>query len=356
MNPIVSIIVPVYNVGEKIHKCLDSLINQTLHNIEIILVDDGSTDNSGEICDTYANVDFRIKVIHKVNGGVSSARNAGIMAASGKYIQFVDSDDYTDENSCEIMVNAIEKYGVDLIVASYHTVYNDNIMKHICPEKVYNNISDMKENFRLIYLDCFLNSPWNKLFKRDKINKYYDESMRYFEDYFFNLDYIDNINSLATISTPLYYYIEDMGASLTKVFREDIFDVFPKIYYRQKEFCHKYFGDEFDNYLKSSLLYGFYNSAQKLVYSDKSKKYKLNKINAWLKYDVMNTEFDKSVIDFVNRTSNKQFRIGYGYIINKKAEDLYRFLKLKKMINPIVQRIKNISKNKEVYDVNKPNR
>ncbi len=274
-NNKVSIIMPVYNVSEKLNKSLNSLINQTYSNIEILLINDGSTDNSGEVCDKYAQNDNRIKVVHKKNGGVSSARNIGLEIATGKYIMFVDSDDYTDEKSCEVMVKAIEKYDVDMVVSSYNTVYNGKVVKHICPEKVYNSVESMKDDFRLIYLDCFLNSPWNKLFKKEHITKGFDENMRYFEDYYFVLDYMDNIRNLVTIDTPLYYYIEDTGNSLTKVFREDTFDVFPKIYLRQKEFCHKYFGNEFDNELKSSLLYGFYNTAQKLIYSKGSKDNKI---------------------------------------------------------------------------------
>lgn len=356
MSDKVSIIVPVYNMGDKIKHCISSLLKQTYNNIEIILVDDGSTDNSGKICDEQAILDDRIKVVHKANGGVSSARNKGLALASGKYIMFVDSDDYTDEKSCEIMVDAMEKYDVDLIVASYNTVYNDKVMKHICPEKVYENIVDLKEDFRLIYLDCFLNSPWNKLFKREYITKPFDENMRYFEDYYFVLDYIDNINNMATINQPLYYYIEDMNNSLTKVFKEDTFYVFPKIYLRQREFCHKYFGNDFDDELKSSLLYGFYNTAQKLVYSNNTKKYKLDMMNKWVEDDTIK-EIDKSYLNFVNNNCGKQFKIAYNCIINRKIKILYSMLKIKQTINPILQFIKNLIKgNRDYYDINNPNR
>ena len=101
----VSVIVPVYNVEDYIRECLDSLINQTLTDIEIILVDDGSKDLSGTICDEYAKKDCRIKVIHKENGGQSSARNAGLKVSTGEYILFVDSDDYIVENTLETLLN-----------------------------------------------------------------------------------------------------------------------------------------------------------------------------------------------------------------------------------------------------------
>lgn len=356
-NNKVSIIMPVYNVSEKLNKSLNSLINQTYSNIEILLINDGSTDNSGEVCDKYAQNDNRIKVVHKKNGGVSSARNIGLEIATGKYIMFVDSDDYTDEKSCEVMVKAIEKYDVDMVVSSYNTVYNGKVMKHICPEKVYNSVESMKDDFRLIYLDCFLNSPWNKLFKKEHITKDFDENMRYFEDYYFVLDYMDNIRNLVTIDTPLYYYIEDTGNSLTKVFREDTFDVFPKIYLRQKEFCHKYFGNEFDNELKSSLLYGFYNTAQKLIYSKGSKDNKIKTLNNWLNNTTIKTSINENFIDYINKNSNKQLKVAYSYIINEQLNKLYYMLKIKQIINPMLQVIKNIIKgNVKQYDVNKPNR
>ncbi len=356
-NNKVSIIMPVYNVSEKLNKSLNSLINQTYSNIEILLINDGSTDNSGEVCDKYAQNDNRIKVVHKKNGGVSSARNIGLEIATGKYIMFVDSDDYTYEKSCEVMVKAIEKYDVDMVVSSYNTVYNGKVVKHICPEKVYNSVESMKDDFRLIYLDCFLNSPWNKLFKKEHITKGFDENMRYFEDYYFVLDYMDNIRNLVTIDTPLYYYIEDTGNSLTKVFREDTFDVFPKIYLRQKEFCHKYFGNEFDNELKSSLLYGFYNTAQKLIYSKGSKDNKIKTLNNWLNNTTIKTSINENFIDYINKNSNKQLKVAYSYIINEQLNKLYYMLKIKQIINPMLQVIKNIIKgNVKQYDVNKPNR
>ena len=98
-NDLISIVVPLYNVENYLKECIDSILTQSYHNLEIILVDDGSTDNSGKICDNYAKKDSRIKVIHKENGGASDARNYGIKEAKGKYIQFTDSDDFYDKNS-----------------------------------------------------------------------------------------------------------------------------------------------------------------------------------------------------------------------------------------------------------------
>lgn len=118
---VVSVIVPVYKVENVLHYCIDSILNQTYKNFELILVDDGSPDNSGKICDKYAQKDNRIKVIHKENGGVSSARNCGIDAAKGKYICFVDSDDYPCKNYLFDMVNMCTKFdGCDLLMDGFN--------------------------------------------------------------------------------------------------------------------------------------------------------------------------------------------------------------------------------------------
>ena len=115
----ISVIVPVYNVEKYLNDCIDSIINQTYKNIEIILVDDGSNDSSGSICDEYAKKDNRVRVIHKVNGGLSSARNAGLDEVTGDYVMFCDSDDMFLPTSCEVMFEEIEKRNADYIVGNY---------------------------------------------------------------------------------------------------------------------------------------------------------------------------------------------------------------------------------------------
>ena len=130
MNPLVTIIIPVYNVEKYLPKCLDSIINQTYNHLEIIIVDDGSKDSSGLICDEYALKDQRIKVLHKKNGGLSSARNAGLDIAKGDYIMFVDSDDYVESHYCEVpLKHALEK-NVRIVSFGYNKIFIDgNILK-----------------------------------------------------------------------------------------------------------------------------------------------------------------------------------------------------------------------------------
>lgn len=121
-NPLISVIVPVYNVESYLPRCVDSLLTQTYENLEIILVDDGSQDASGSICDRYAGKDARIRVIHKENGGLSSARNAGLDAASGEYIGFVDSDDWMEPDAYAVMLGLMEKYDAQLVCAGRYDV------------------------------------------------------------------------------------------------------------------------------------------------------------------------------------------------------------------------------------------
>ena len=121
----ISVIIPVYNVEKFIEQSIKSVLNQTYKNLEIILVDDGSTDSSGSICDEYSKKDKRIKVIHQDNKGLSGARNSGLDIATGKYIMFLDSDDYFENNSCEILYSEIEKKQADYVIGNYiHTKYN----------------------------------------------------------------------------------------------------------------------------------------------------------------------------------------------------------------------------------------
>lgn len=116
MNNLISVIVPVYKVEKYIKKCIESIINQTYENLEIILVDDGSPDNCGKICDEYAKKDKRIKVIHKENGGVSSARNLGLEKSNGQYITFIDSDDWIEEEYCEILLTTLKEQNADCAI------------------------------------------------------------------------------------------------------------------------------------------------------------------------------------------------------------------------------------------------
>lgn len=164
MNDLISVVVPIYNVEKYLEKCLNSILKQTYKNIEVILVDDGSPDNCGKICDEYALKDKRIKVIHKINGGLSDARNAGINIATGKYITFIDSDDFITKESIEILYQNIIKYKKDISIGQINT-FDDE--KNINIEFVKENISEYKTKEameQLLYNTKYTSSTAGKLF------------------------------------------------------------------------------------------------------------------------------------------------------------------------------------------------
>ena len=164
MNGKVSIIVPIYKVESYLHKCIDSIINQTYKNLEIILVDDGSPDNCGTICDEYALNDNRIKVIHKKNGGLSDARNEGLKIASGEWISFVDSDDWLENDAIEYMILLANEQQSDLIIGGTHKI-NDNDNSVI---QTYTIAEDYKiMNTKEAFYDFFINrwASWARLYK-----------------------------------------------------------------------------------------------------------------------------------------------------------------------------------------------
>lgn len=162
-KPMISIIVPVYKVEEFLSRCVDSLLAQTYENLEIILVDDGSPDNCGSICDAYAQRDPRVKVIHKENGGLSSARNAGLEIAQGEYIAFLDSDDWIEPEAYETMLNLAQKYQVKLVCAGRYDVYGEERTVGLCPEKE-EKISGEEVAGRIFLWDNLDSSAWDKLY------------------------------------------------------------------------------------------------------------------------------------------------------------------------------------------------
>ena len=225
-NSLVSIVIPVYNSEKYISRCLDSITNQTYDNLEIILINDGSTDNSIEICLDYKEKDKRIIVVNKSNGGVSSTRNQGIDCATGKYIQFVDSDDYINLDMTENLVYAIEKYDVDLVLCGVN-----HISSNTNDSDLYRNVGDfLLKDFLSNSLDSIsstsMGAVWNKLYKLSKIkdNKIrFEEDINYSEDCIFNYDYFKKSTSIYVLKDKLYNYDQSDLNALTKVFRKNAF-------------------------------------------------------------------------------------------------------------------------------------
>lgn len=220
-KPLISVIVPVYNVENYMRQCIDSLLNQTLSNIEIILVDDGATDTSPKICDEYARRYSRIKVIHKLNGGLGSARNAGMKEARGKYIGFVDSDDYVSVKMYETLLDVAETNKADCAYCEFTRFWNDTVDVTKPPKKTIKVYSD-KEILDAYLLDRIGCSPSEKedcsygasvnlgLFRSDVIQRSKVEfvSEREFiaEDMIFDIDFIPYCKKIVHTNEVLYFY------------------------------------------------------------------------------------------------------------------------------------------------------
>ena len=208
MNDLISIIVPVYNVELYIEKCINSLINQSYKDIEIILVDDGSTDSSGDICDHFSSLDKRITVIHKKNGGLSDARNVALDVAKGKYVTFVDSDDYIKENYIEYLYYLLNKYNSDISICEFDYM-NESGMRINHPldnnkELVFDQKKAMK---KLLGQKLFTNSSSGKLFKmihfsdiRYPYGKLYEDTLTIYKIFL-------KAKSISFGAKPLYCYI-----------------------------------------------------------------------------------------------------------------------------------------------------
>lgn len=204
-NEIISIVVPVYNVEKYLPECIDSLISQTYSNIEIILVNDGSTDNSGEICDNYSKIDNRIKVIHKENGGLSDARNEGLKNISGKLIMFIDSDDYIDRNLVETLYKNLIKEQADISISAY-SILLKNKTKDICTPNTYltlNNKESIDYMYRLKYYSPMINS---KLFKVELFDNIYFPVGKLCEDQYTLYKLLYKTKKVVFDSNAKYYY------------------------------------------------------------------------------------------------------------------------------------------------------
>ncbi|MBR0342878.1 MAG: glycosyltransferase [Oscillospiraceae bacterium] len=230
--PKISVIIPVYNVDKYLRRCLDSVRHQTYTNLEIILVDDGSTDKSGSICDEYAALDERILVIHKENGGVSSARNAGIDMAAGDYIGFVDSDDYIDEDMYEYLYDVIRASGADVVHCGIYDRYADRVYSNNDPDlyEVTDNITTLRLLLEANVCDMHI---FNKLFLACICKQVRFEDYTLNEDALFMADIMKIADKAVITSKPKYHYYhrpESLTSSPVSVSLTDGINAYDKIY------------------------------------------------------------------------------------------------------------------------------
>lgn len=207
MEEKISVIVPIYNVENYIKRCVESILKQTYKNIELILVDDGSTDNSGTICDEFSKKDKRIQVVHKNNGGVSEARNAGLEKVSGEYIMFVDSDDWIDPFMMEKMYRTLKKYDTELVVCEPIYAYETHTNTPELSGESF--LLDSKEALKLLVEDRrFRSVLWNKLYARRLWQDIRFPKGKHYEDVRTIYKIYDLCEKIAFLEQGLYYYFQ----------------------------------------------------------------------------------------------------------------------------------------------------
>lgn len=267
----ISVIVPVYNSRDTLARCVKSLQAQTLADLEIILVDDGSSDGSGMLCNGFSREDVRIRVIRKANGGVSSARNAGIEAAKGRYLMFMDSDDYAEPEMAEAMLSGIGED--DIAICGFHHHYQGRDVVRIPDVPGQSG----EENFLALYGQGFLNMPWNKLYKRELAGRF-DESLSLGEDLLFNLDYLRRTDGISVVKEALCHYIQDeTGMSLSSQKREDKLELAKRIWKETRDFYRELSGHEDESgVINARLIQEVLDDVEALPFdTEKTKKEKL---------------------------------------------------------------------------------
>lgn len=269
--PKISVVLPIYNTKQFLKECMKSLLNQTFQDFEIIMVDDGSTDGTGELCDIYPSKDARIHVIHKKNGGLSSARREGYKSANGKYIIFPDSDDYLEPSMLEKMVRRAEESKADLVICGFNRVTTTTKVPFKLNLPTFlDNAADI-EHYLIrsvvggVKSEQFFDLPtymWMRLYRTELIEEkfFYSEREYYTEDTLFILEYLKKVETVSVVDEPLYNYRYNEN-SLTNVYRSNKWEML----YKRQEFYDQYFTEkdyEMSIRLSYSLFYSVFWSLQ----------------------------------------------------------------------------------------------
>lgn len=224
MNPKISVVLPIYNVEKYLEKCIETVLKQTYSNIEIILVDDGATDSSPQICDKYAKLDNRIRVIHKVNGGLSDARNAGTAVATGEYITYIDSDDYVTETYVEYLYSLIEKYQTKVALCTHTIVFEGG--KEVALGNGEQEVLDAEKCLeRMLYHDVIDTSAWGKIYAIDLARQISFPKGKLFEDIGTTYKFFLASGKIACGYEPQYFYGIRKNSIVTGAFNEKKFDL-----------------------------------------------------------------------------------------------------------------------------------
>ena len=234
-QPLVSIIVPIYNAQQQIARCVESIRRQSYENIEILLLNDGSSDVSLDVCQMYARIDDRIVLVDKDNSGVSDTRNIGLRLAKGEYLQFVDSDDYITPDATRLLVEAAQKSQADMVIAPYYRMDYEDPAEEEKPKRLFSKKDPLCEVYGFLKAGTYdkrtfavhlMDQPasfyygvlWNKLYRRQIVAEneiFCDTELDWSEDFLFNLEFIRYAERFCSIETPIYYYFKTPGSLCT---------------------------------------------------------------------------------------------------------------------------------------------
>lgn len=276
-NDLISVIIPVYNVEKYIKNCIDSVKNQTYYNIEIIIIDDGSPDNCGTICDKYAKEDSRIKVIHKKNEGVAVARNEGLKEAKGKFITFVDSDDMVKDDYIEYLYNILIKNDADIACCNFEYTYEQKTnYKKIEDEKEKIIVYDNKEALEnLLYQKEIDTSPWGKIYRREMFENIMFPIGKIYEDFGTIYKTIINAKRVVYGNQKKYLYLQRDTSTIGRNFCSKDFNMLELAIEMEKYIMNKY--PELENAINSRIInmdFYFIRRIDKNKYKNEYKKIK----------------------------------------------------------------------------------
>lgn len=292
INNKISVIVPVYKVEDYLNECVQSIINQTYQNLQIILVDDGTPDRCGEMCDAWAKIDKRIEVIHKKNGGLSDARNVGLDAAKGNFIAFVDSDDWIEPQMYEVMMNALIKEKADFVACGIIDCYSGKEIKRSIPY----NVGASETFLNLIYKDTtFPVATWNKLYRKKCWETLRFPVGKICEDAFTTYLLVDHASRIVQIPDLLYHYRIRKNSIMTSAFKHSRMDeeeAWRENYLYMKEHHPKIEKIAYDFYLQKVRI--LFHTIQPEQYCEFSKEhdYLYSILRNSLKYVLLKSSFN----------------------------------------------------------------
>lgn len=297
-----SIIVPVYNAESHLQRCIDSILQQTFRDFEVILINDGSKDNTKKICDDNVLLDSRVKAIHKANGGTSSARNEGIKIASGDYIGFVDSDDWLDPEMYHNMYTSAVKNDVDLVISDHRRVFEDGSsfeVRQPIREGYYDKSDMIKEYFPCLLMRDDIDYPptisnWACLFRKSLLTDndiLYDTKTKYNEDFLFGATAAYNSKSMYHLKKHVNYNFYYNDESTTAVYNTDKWEINLHVYRQAKAYFEKVPEYDFSHQLKTAMIFFSFNAVNEVAKSNDGFIKRYSDIKAILKHVYLREAF-----------------------------------------------------------------